>query len=166
MYEVLVENLDTMDSFSVKTNETQCRVSDLQPDTTYRIRVQPSSSGGSGPWPQDAFVGRTLADTDPIPTIYWATNKAIHESDALGGIVRTFADTTWFQKWTSNPIHFVSMTWMHDLVYAVTNASQLFQIDIKHRNVSLIRNSDAISVASDWLGEKIYWSTRKLTVRL
>ena len=69
-----------------------------------------------------------------------------------------------FQVSPSEPVHIVSMAWMHNSMYVVTNASRMYKVDSASHQVSPIAQSNElqpISVAADWLGQKIYWSSRR-----
>ena len=48
---------------------------------------------------------------------------------------------------------------MDKVMYVVTNATKMYSIDLESRHVSLMRNVDAVSVATDWLGRRVYWSS-------
>ena len=51
------------------------------------------------------------------------------------------------------------MAWMDNIMYVVTNTTRMFAIDLDSRQVNLMRNIDAVSVAVDWLGRRVYWSS-------
>ena len=57
------------------------------------------------------------------------------------------------------PVHIRSMAWMDNIMYVVTNTTRMFAIDLDSRQVNLMRNIDAVSVAVDWLGRRVYWSS-------
>ena len=96
-YDVEIHNVDTESYSFNRTNQTDLYVQNLQPNATYRINVTPSSAGGTGRRCNEPFVGRTLPNTEPPPVVYWASNHAIYESNALSSNVRTFVDMTQFQ---------------------------------------------------------------------
>lgn len=135
---------------------TEMDVEDLRPNTTYTITVQPSSRAGNGVSTGASFVGKTLPDGKQ--TIYWATGGTIQQSSATGKDVIAFADVTHSAR---EAIEIVSMAYMIDSIYAVTNASRMYKISLQSRRVSLLENIEAISVATDLLGKRIYWSSLK-----
>ena len=48
---------------------------------------------------------------------------------------------------------------MDNIMYVVTNTTKTFSIDLDTRQVTLMRNIDAVSIAVDWLGRRVYWSS-------
>lgn len=135
---------------------TEMDIEELRPNTSYSITVQPSSAAGHGVSTSAAFSGKTLPDGNW--TVYWATGGSIQQSSAIGKDVVAFADVTDDKP---DPVEIVSMAYMYDDMYVVTNSSRMYRINLQTRNVSRLENIEAISVATDWLGRKIYWSSSK-----
>ena len=131
-------------------------IDELHPNTSYSISIQPSSNAGHGISTNAVFSGKTLPDDNQI--IYWATGGSIQQSSAIGKDVVAFADVTHDR---AGPVEIISMAYMYDSIYAVTNTSRMYRINFHSRNVSRLDTIEAVSVATDWLGRKIYWSSSK-----
>ena len=63
------------------------------------------------------------------------------------------------QDISRKPVHIRSMAWMDSIMYVVTNTTRMYMIDMDSRQVTLMRNIDAVSVAVDWLARRVYWSS-------
>ena len=171
LYHLQIENLDNGASVLYKNDikNTTIDLEDLHPNTTYSIRIRPFSNNNdeNEMLTSSTFIGRTLPDINHHRrTIYWATadaNGTILESDPIG---RNFSHFSQVNLWPQTPQNkhrvsmtkVISMTWMQDYIYAVTSANKLYKIHMdESKNVTLMENIEAVSVAADWLSKKLYW---------
>ena len=61
----------------------------------------------------------------------------------------------------------ISMAYMNDLMYVITDRKQMYMIDTETRHATLLPSVvGAVSVATDTLGQKIYWSSTNLRVKI
>lgn len=169
------------------TNITQIELRDLEPNTTYSIIVQPAtdvdpryaplhptSDPGHIISTSAYYVGKTLTKSDELRSIYWASdNGAIFQSNSLGKQVHEILSLNAFHSESSlsnqpqlrskeSNVLVLSMAWMHNSMYLVTNKRQMYQVDlVTHRKTLLEGISEVVSVATDWLARKIYWSSAR-----
>lgn len=160
-YRMQIEDMESGASvFRDGFTGTEMDVDGLRPNTTYTITVQPSSNAGHGVSTCAFFVGKTLPDGNR--TIYWSSGGAIHKSSPIGKDVVAFVDIS---QHNTGPVEIISMAHMADWIYVVTNCSRMYKIDLRLRNIIRLENIEAVSVATEPLGRKIYWaSSKRLTV--
>lgn len=165
-----------------ETNSTEFELKGLRPNTTYSIVVQPETEferhyAPLRPTSDPAhlvstsahFVGKTLAGGEEPKAIYWATDDgSIYQSSSVGKEVRAFSSVNSSQPLTANrkagameAVVIINMALLHDSMYVVTNTSRMYHIDLLSRAMTLMEGIEAISVATDWLARKIYWSSAK-----
>lgn len=164
-------------------NTTEIELGDLRPNTTYSIVVQPAtdfdprfaplrptSDPGHVVSTSAYFIGKTLTKCDEPKAIYWSTDDgAIYKSSSVGKEVRAFSGLNSSLHYSENhnrlaskeAVVIINMAWMHDSMYVVTNTSQMYHIDLTSRAMTLMDEIEAVSVATDWLARKIYWSSAK-----
>ena len=160
-YDVHMDNDDTGGTVYIGAEmfSSQVTVSSLRSNTTYSIRVQPASIAGRAA--DSHFIGRTLANVKPAMKVFWATSDAITESTGFDVYVDTLVRLTDFSadKSGGGVVHVVSMAWLDNYIYVVTNQSRVYVVDVASKNVSLMKNVDAVSVAVDFLAKRLYWSS-------
>lgn len=162
-YQIEIKNLETgMISSKQHVQGLELELTELQSNMSYAIKVEPEVNLRTE---SKVFVGRTLAENQLGP-VYWAASDGqIYSSTLTGRKAKSMFDVRAMGLKKRESI--LSMAWMSDMLFAVTNASRMLKIDVASRNATLMKNIEAISVAVDWLGRKIYWgSSKRQTVRM
>lgn len=155
-YEVAVKESNS-ENFTLhkNINTTFCKIFGLKENTEYVIKTAAYTSSGTGPY-SSQFRGSTLSSSKK-PVIYWSAGKGLLRTDAAGENVETLIHRTAMKK-----MFFVDMAWYQDLIYLVTNHSQVFWYNMtNHRQGRLIDIDSVGSIAVDWIGKKLYWSNPK-----
>ncbi|XP_048766735.2 proto-oncogene tyrosine-protein kinase ROS-like isoform X2 [Ostrea edulis] len=128
-------------------------VSNLEPNTTYQIKVRAKSEIGTGPW-SFLFTGRTL--TNDAMT---AKLLMIKPNQFGGGILMEtdmFGERGLERAIVRGKVR--DMTWTPTTVYLVTETGQL--LSYRPGNMAAVTEyiPSVVSVAYDWLAGKIYMS--------
>lgn len=173
-YHIQLSDMKRGTSVYNDTNSTEIELKGLRPNTTYSIVVQPTTDfdpryvrSTSDPTHLVStsvyFVGKTLINGEEPKPIYWATDDgSIYQSSSVGKEVRAFSSLNSSLSRNNNRKEtVVNMAWMYDSMYVVTNTSRMYHIDLLSRVMTVMEGIEAISVATDWLARKIYWSSAK-----
>ncbi|KAJ8314429.1 hypothetical protein KUTeg_006579 [Tegillarca granosa] len=156
-------------------------VANLEPDTSYQIKVRALSKTGEGPW-SNVFVGRTL--TEDLSwhknTIIWANSRRrVYMYDKVTGekqisFMKDAACLTydWLgQKlyWSVPNLGVVSMAydWLGQKLYwSVPNLRVVSMAYdwLRQKLYWSVPNLGVVSIPYDWLEQKLYWSVPNLRV--
>lgn len=125
-------------------------VSNLSPNTNYRVRVAAYTNGGYGQFSSE-FRAKTLRSPHHR-YLMWSSNDGLLQSDILGDHVQILIPK---MQLTSQNI--TGITWFEDLVYFSSNYT-LFCFNRTSQIIQQIPELDSVqSIAIDWIGRRLYW---------
>ncbi|CAG0880732.1 unnamed protein product [Darwinula stevensoni] len=160
-YEVHVTQVeDSLTIYRRPVNGTGYTMTDLRPDTFYKVKVRAYSQGGMGPWSSD-FLGRTLREEfgETAPILIWSAREGLLQSDITGEHVRPILHSLSFQEEDGEEVHVTHIVPHEDSVYLVMNDSSLYRHDRHDGSLSLVAHvTSASCLALDTLALKMYWS--------
>ncbi|KAK3864124.1 hypothetical protein Pcinc_030164 [Petrolisthes cinctipes] len=157
LYEVHIQESENMIIYRRNISQTSYTATNLRPATFYTVKVSAYSPGGQGPWSQE-FRGRTLDDTSQPPQLLWATEKEVLITDLAG----TQSTILISQETHATKLHsgrIADLAFYRDvMVMAVMNQS----VAVFNRTSSsldqLPNTEGVLSVAVDWLTQRIFWA--------
>lgn len=101
-------------------------------------------------------IGSTLKSSSQ-PIILWSVAEGLFKSNAAVENVEYI-----IKKREIGPIEFTDITWLNDLIFLVTNNTQVYWFNITNQMHGRIVDMDSVgSIAVDWIGKKLYWSCPK-----
>ncbi|XP_064411290.1 proto-oncogene tyrosine-protein kinase ROS [Latimeria chalumnae] len=134
-------------------SDTSYTVRKLNSSTVYRVTVRAVSPGGKSPW-ADPFTGSTLKQVEEDPYIL-ATGKGLFkqqlESYGPGELVLKNINNVSDIDWYNNTLYWSNSSG-HVHVLSLNNSAEGFV------NIHLDTIRNAVALAFDWLGHKIYWA--------
>lgn len=148
-------NTNEIQIYNNNINYTSYSIANLTPDTEYIIKTAAYTNSGKGPWSSE-FKGQSLKlpKDEPHPFILWSTLDGVLKSDLTGDNYKTIVLQNLMKGQFCKDV-----SWYKDLIYIVTNASEVFLYNISSHEYSFLENIKlADSIVVDWIGKKIYWS--------
>lgn len=151
-YEIEITNEDANDT---KTTVRGIKglhhsVSNLNPNTNYKVRVAAYTNGGYGQFSSE-FRAKTLRSPHHR-YLMWSSNDGLLQSDIFGDHVQILVSKV---QLTSQNI--TGIAWFEDVIYYSSNYT-LFYFNRTTRIVEQIEDLDSVqSIAVDWIGRRLYW---------
>ncbi|VEN47844.1 unnamed protein product [Callosobruchus maculatus] len=156
-YEMMVTEANSLKTI-IKTgiNASNFIITDLKESTEYILKIAAYTKSGRSPWSSE-FRGYTLKNASN-KSILWSTSDSLLQSNVAGEEITTVLD----KKRHRLKMEFTDITWHKDKIYIVTNNSQVLWYNMTNRELGKLMDVDSIlSMAVDWIGEKLYWSNPK-----
>lgn len=111
-----------------------------------------------GPWSSE-FIAKTLSSPENgiNSSLLWSTNDGLLKSDLTGDNIETLV-----YKSDINNSHVTDISYYKDLLYLVTNDSKVFIYNITSGRLETMMGMNNVgSLAIDWIGNKLYWTSPK-----
>ncbi|XP_077293792.1 receptor protein-tyrosine kinase sevenless [Arctopsyche grandis] len=137
---------------------TSYTAKDLKENTVYVIKAAAVTSSGTGPWSSE-FIAKTLSSPENgiNSSLLWSTNDGLLKSDLTGDNIETLV-----YKSDINNSHVTDISYYKDLLYLVTNDSKVFIYNITSGRLETMTGMNNVgSLAIDWIGNKLYWTSPK-----
>lgn len=127
----------------------------MKDNTEYIVKAVAYTSVGYGTWSSE-FRGITLNRSENS-IILWSAAEGLLKSDATGENVETLIHRSHMKD-----SYFTDIAWYKNLIYLVSNQSQLSWYNLDTHTQSRVIEVDLVgSIAVDWVGKKLYWSNPK-----
>lgn len=111
-----------------------------------------------GPWSTE-FISKTfpISKNGISSSMLWSTQEGFLKSDMTGENMETLLRNTDLQN-----TYITDISWFRDQLFLVTNQSNVLCYNISSGQSDWIPNLDNVgSLAVDWIGKKLYWSSPK-----
>ncbi|CAM1295286.1 sev (predicted) [Pycnogonum litorale] len=160
-YEMRVSPADNQHFTIYKSNisDLQYIVNNLKPSTKYSIKVLAYSLGGKGP-SSSTFTGTTFPKESihGYPYMLWSSQEGLLKSNVIGDEVHPLLTNRNLDDSVVTDI-----TFSDDNLFLCTSTSRVYVFDVKaYDSLQRVKHiTSASSVAYDWLGNKLYWSSPK-----
>ncbi|CAG9858272.1 unnamed protein product [Phyllotreta striolata] len=136
-------------------NTTSYTIPNLKENTEYILKVAAYTKSGRGPWSSD-FRGITLNSTES-PVLLWSAAEGLLKSNAAGENLEVLIDRS-----TMRDYYYTDIAWIEDQVFLVTNTSLVYRYNTTSKIYDRLVDLDQVgSIAVDWIGMKLYWSSPK-----
>lgn len=125
-------------------------ISDLQPNTNYKVRVAAYTNGGYGQFSSE-FRAKTLRSPHNR-YLMWSSNDGLLRSDILGDHIEVVVPQN---QLTSQNI--TGIAWFDDVIYFASNYT-IFYFNRTSREIQHLTELYSVqSIAVDWIGRRLYW---------
>ncbi|GIY65962.1 tyrosine-protein kinase receptor [Caerostris darwini] len=133
-------------------------ISNLEPNTTYSVKVRPYSEGGKGPWSKE-FTSSTLKNRENgaggSPHILWGAREGLLKSNFVGGEVEPI-----ILRINLNNAHITDISSYNATFFINTNTSFVYAYNAEQSSLARLPNiTSANSIAVDWFAPKLYYSS-------